>query len=220
MTGIVELKRYRGKAVMVLLACVVAGEVNADKLYRYTNSRGFVVLDDRLPAEYVSNGYEVLSKSGRLIKVVPAYAEKPLVDTKQQEIIDEKRQQEDKYILASYGSRQEIQNTGERKLQLLEREIRIVEQNLADTRAQRAKDRARAASYQRSGKSVPDSIKAVLTHLEEEEGKAMSLLDERRKEHAGVKNLYERYEARFVELNGEETELRSMLPEGPGEPEG
>ena len=219
MTGIVKVKRYHGIIVTVLLACVIAGEAYAGKLYRYTNSRGFVVLDDRLPPEYVSNGYEVLSKSGRLIKVVPAYVEKPLADTKQQEIADEKRQQEDKYILASYSSREEIQHTGGRKLQLLEREIKIVEQNLADTRAQRAKDRARAANYQRSGKSVPDSIKAVLVHLEEEENKAMLLLGARRKEHADVKSLYGRYEARFAELTRAEAEVSSTPREGPSEPE-
>ena len=219
MTRIVKVKRYHGIIVTILFACVIAGEAYASNLYRYTNSRGFVVLDDRLPPEYVSNGYEVLSKSGRLIKVVPAYVEKPLVDTKQQEIADEKRLQEDKYILASYSSREEIQHTVGRKLQLLEREIKIVEQNLADTRAQRAKDRARAANYQRSGKSVPDSIKTVLIQLEEEENKAVSLLGARHKERANVKSLYERYEARFVELTGEEAEVNSMLREGPSEPE-
>ena len=219
MTRIVKVKRYHGIIVTILFACVIAGEAYASNLYRYTNSRGFVVLDDRLPPEYVSNGYEVLSKSGRLIKVVPAYVEKPLVDTKQQEIADEKRLQEDKYILASYSSREEIQHTVGRKLQLLEREIKIVEQNLADTRAQRAKDRARAANYQRSGKSVPDSIKTVLVQLKEEENKAVSLLGARHKERANVKSLYERYEARFVELTGEEAEVNSMLREGPSEPE-
>lgn len=217
--GLSKAKCYQAILLTPLFISVVVGEAYAGNLYRYKNSRGFVVLDDRLPAEYVSNGYEVLSKSGRLIKVVPAHIDKPLVDTKQQELADEKRHQEDKYILASYGSREEIQNTGGRKLQLLEREIKIVEQNLADTRAQRAKDRARAANYQRSGKSVPDSIKAVLVHLEEEENKAVSLLDARRKEHADVKRLYGRYETRFAELTGEQAELSSTPREGPSEPE-
>ena len=220
MTGIVKVKRYQGILLMALFACVIAGEAYAGNLYRYTNSRGFVVLDDRLPPEYVSNGYEVLSKSGRLIKVVPAHVDKPEVDAETQEKVDGERQREDKYILASYGSLEDIQQTGARKKKSLEREIQIVERNLADTRAQRVEERARAANYQRSGRPVPDLVKDVLAQLEEEENKAIPLLESRRQEQADMKAQYERYEARFVELTGDDAEASSTSPETASEPEG
>lgn len=217
--GIFKVKRYRLVLLGVLFACVIVGEAYAGNLYRYKNSRGFVVLDDRLPPEYVANGYEVLSKSGRLIKVVPAHVDKPVVDVEQNKIADEKRQREDNYLLASFSSREEIQHTQERKLGLLAQEIKTIEQNLTDTREQKVNERARAANYQRSGKPAPDSIKAGLVQLEEEESKAVSLLDARREELAEVKSLYERYEARFAELTGKKTGVSSTPPEGLNEPE-
>ncbi len=184
----------------------MAGEAYGGNLYRYKNSRGFTVLDDRLPAENVSNGYEVLSKSGRVLKVVPAYVDKPEVDVEQQRAVDIARGREDKYILASYDSRKQIRNTGERKLKQLGREIKIIERNLIDIGTQRRSQRTRAADYQRSGRSVPATITDSLRKLVEDEGKASSLLDGRRKEYAAMVAMYTRYELRFAELTGEPIE--------------
>ena len=36
----------------------------ADKLYRYRNAEGNIVVDYQVPSEYVSKGYEVLNEEG------------------------------------------------------------------------------------------------------------------------------------------------------------
>jgi len=193
--------KCRSRFIMLaLFACLLADNLRADNLYRYKSKSGLVVLDDRLPPEYVADGYEVLSKSGRLLRVVPAHVDKPAGSTEQEILNAKERLREDKYILASYGSIEEIQQVKERKLSLLEREINIIETNLADTRKQRAQQRTRAANYQRAGRPVPASLKKALAGFEEQERKAEPLLNERYAEIARVAALYDKYKARFVEL--------------------
>ena len=41
------------------------------ELYRYQNELGVTVVDWTIPAAYVSDGYEVLSESGQVVRVVP-----------------------------------------------------------------------------------------------------------------------------------------------------
>ena len=198
--------QYFGRfLVLVLSACLFADNILADKLrsdnlYRYKSKGGLTVLDDRIPPEYIAGGYEILSKGGQVLQVIPAHVDKPVGSTEQEKINARERQREDKYILASYGSIEEIQQLRARKLNLLAREIKIIEANLADTRKQRVKERARAANYQRAGKPVPASLKTVLAELDEEELKARPLLDNRHTELANLEALYDRYEARFAEL--------------------
>jgi hypothetical protein len=38
--------------------------------YRYTNDQGVRVLSQSIPPRYVPNGYEVISRTGRVLKVV------------------------------------------------------------------------------------------------------------------------------------------------------
>ena len=193
--------RCRGHfIILALFACLLADNLCADNLYRYKSKSGLVILDDRLPPEYIADGYEVLSKSGRLLRVVPAHVDKPAGSTEQEILNAKERLREDKYILASYGSIEEIQQVKERKLSLLEREIYIIETNLADTRKQRAVQRTRAANYQRAGRPVPASLIKVLAEFDEQELKAEPILHERHAELASAAALYDKYKTRFAEL--------------------
>ncbi len=185
---------------LALLSVLISECLHAGNLYRYKNKKGFIVLDDRVPPQYVAGGYEVLSKGGQVLRVILPKEVKPPGSAEKDKIEAEARKREDNYILASYSRIEEINQARERKLNLLEREIKIIEANLEDTRKQRAIEFVRAANYQRAGKQVPNVLKEVLEELEELEKKAEPLLQKRRKEVAGVDTLYKRYETRFLEL--------------------
>ena len=45
--------------------------VSSAELYRYTNAEGTVVIDHRIPPQYVAQGYEVLNDKGVVVRVVP-----------------------------------------------------------------------------------------------------------------------------------------------------
>ena len=82
----------------------------------------------------------------------------------------------------------------------LEREIQIVETNLADTRARRESELAKAASFQASGRDVPETVRDALAGLEQEESKARDMLVARQQERQALEKRFQTYESRFLEL--------------------
>jgi len=192
---------FPSRALLAALLCVAVSQACAQNLYRYKNDHGVVVIDDNVPPKYIPGGYEILSRGGQLLEVVPPQSEPEVVED---ESVIEERKREDSFILKSFGSVAEIRSAGERKLQLLEREIQLVESNINDTRKQRAREQARAANYQRSGQAVPNAVKDVLTQLDQQENKAKKILDERRREYADQQALYLKYESRYNELTAEQ----------------
>lgn len=194
----------------ILLAAVVVTAVfsnaQAGNLYRYKNSAGVIVMDDSVPPQYAAGGYEVLSKSGQVLEVVkPQVAAPPAVNNgegaagavEKDELAQER---EDKFLLSSYSSTDEIRQAMERKLDQLDREIKLVESSLADKSKLRVREQARAANYQRGGKPVPATVTDTLARLDEQELKADQLLVVRRQEYADTQALYDRYATRYIEL--------------------
>lgn len=210
-----EEKMIRAKCLPMrsfrtLLAAVVATAVfnnaQAGNLYRYKNSAGVIVMDDSVPPQYAAGGYEVLSKSGQILEVVKPQVEAPLVVNSGEgatgaiEKDELAQEREDKFLLSSYSSTEEVQQAKERKLDQLDREIKLVESSLADKSKLRIREQARAANYQRGGKPVPASVTDTLARLDEQELKAEQLLVVRRQEYADTQALYDRYATRFAEL--------------------
>lgn len=186
--------------VLLLFTVWLPLGASASMLYRYKNSDGVTVMDQTIPPEYVNNGYEVLSKSGRVVKVVPPYTEKAAGTSEQDEKARLQREKDDQYLLANFRSLEEIQYSKARKLGQLKREIHIVEANLADTLDQRENQLASAASFQASGREVPESVRATLAKLEQEEDKARDMLATRRQEYEALDKRFQAYESRFLEL--------------------
>ncbi len=196
-----EVVRGRSSGLVLLLLCLLVPlDTWAGNLYRYKNNHGILVLDDRIPPAYVNGGYEVLSKSGRVLKVVPPYTEKEVGNSQQDAEASLQREKDDRYLLATYRSLEEIQHARARRLSQLEREIQIVETNLADTRARRESELAKAASFQASGRDVPETVRDALAGLEQEESKARDMLVARQQEHQALDKRFEGYESRFLEL--------------------
>jgi hypothetical protein len=185
---------------MGILSSVWTANVLASKLYRYKNSEGNIVIDHRIPFEYMAKGYEILTSDGRLIEVVSPQTEDDSVDQKDDAVAAKARAREDKFILSSYSTVEEIDQAKKRKLTQLDREINLVKSNLADTRKQREQEQVRAADYQRGGKAVPEAIRKVLVELDIQEGKAEKSLASREKEIVAVNTLYTRYKKRYIKL--------------------
>ncbi|HAD09043.1 MAG TPA: hypothetical protein DCF62_06145, partial [Porticoccaceae bacterium] len=102
--------------VLLLFTVWLPLGASASMLYRYKNSDGVTVMDQTIPPEYVNNGYEVLSKSGRVVKVVPPYTEKAAGTSEQDEKARLQREKDDQYLLANFRSLEEIQYSKARKL--------------------------------------------------------------------------------------------------------
>lgn len=174
----------------------------ANNLYRYTNTQGIVVIDDKIPPGYAAKGYEILSSKGRLLDTVePSVLTDPEAVAEQEKILAA-REKEDRFILTSYSSVEEIKAAMARKLEQLDREIQAIDINIKGTQKRIIGEQQRAANYQRGGRGVPENVTDTLIKLEKEIKKAESLLLHRREDYRKSEAVYLGYLSRFRELKG------------------
>ena len=123
-------------ALLLVTLLWVSGAVPAE-LYRYQNEAGVTVVDWAIPAAYVSDGYEVLSESGQVVRVVPpAKTETELErdaaakQARDAEAAAEAAQLErDTFLLRRYSTIQDIEAARDRSLRELDIRIAILNES-------------------------------------------------------------------------------------------
>lgn len=202
----------------------VSGAVPAE-LYRYQNESGVTVVDWAIPAVYVSDGYEVLSESGQVVRVVPPVK----TETELERDAAAKRAQEaeaaakaaqlerDTFLLRRYSSIQDIEAARDRSLRELDIRIAILHSQRDTLSQQLARHEAALGTTGLSGQ--------VTSQYEEETVAALSaeirILDEategRREQAAAMAEAFSRDIARFAELE-EIVALRRQMSVSPASP--
>ncbi|HET8707044.1 MAG TPA: hypothetical protein VFM46_12150 [Pseudomonadales bacterium] len=131
-----------------------------DVLYRYTNAKGQLVIDQRLPPEIVPRGYSILSaKTGMVIKVVPA----SLSEDERKKAAAQREQQaeqkaSDEQLLKTYSTVADAERARDRQLEALDVIIGVTQGNIARLNAQFKSEQQRAAEAERAGKEVPTDV--------------------------------------------------------------
>ncbi|MCB1666835.1 MAG: hypothetical protein KDI24_00675 [Pseudomonadales bacterium] len=204
-SGVAVLKINQAMAVLLTVLFSSQWALASENLYRYRNLSGEVVIDYQVPPEFVANGYEVLSKTGRVLQVVPPHTvvdEGEQASAQQSSEEAEAQKKEDTILLRSYSSLADLEKARDRRLELLDREITIVESNLEKSREQLESSRAQAANHQRSGRVVPRVLLDNISDLEEqiEDAEQMSVV--RASERREVSEKYRHYIERFMVLKG------------------
>tara|TARA_B110000967_G_C18886477_1_gene564306 strand:- start:1277 stop:1816 length:540 start_codon:yes stop_codon:yes gene_type:complete len=162
------------------------------ELYRYYNQQGVLVTTDAPPADAAANDYEVVNESGRVLRIVSAS------DIDQEISSDQSKQ--DSYLLSSFSHVGEIQSLKQRKVQLLTREIKQLENNLTALAARENKIYAEASNIELSGEVVPESVTQQLKLLLDAKAELARTLAQRRDEYQALEARYEAYKARFRAL--------------------
>jgi len=170
-------------------------------LYRYRNAQGNQVIDFSIPPEFVDKGYDILSANGRLIKQVPARTDAEL--TPEQIAAREEQEKLDAFILRTYSSLEDVARARTRRLQLVEREINVLKSNIMDFTRREEEVKERAAAYQASGQTPPESLTRILTELDEQRYHAQQQLLERQTQYREVMDRYDRHAKRLKELRPE-----------------
>lgn len=155
-------------ASLVLSTLVLGpGTACADKLYRYVNEKGVVVLDRQgVPPEFVAKGYEVLNEQGRVIQVVP-----PAPSPEEMEVIlrERARAQSDLQLRRLYSTPKDVERAKQRKLKELDGMTTIAKGNLETLRAQQAELQSQAAAHERAGRPVPPTLVGQIESLKSEQ---------------------------------------------------
>lgn len=165
------------------------------QLYRYINSDGIKVLDSRIPPEYAQKGYEIISTTGKILKVVPPAptAEEIAKSDTQKEILFH-------YEMLSkrYSSIDSIEAARKRRLSNLETSISILNGNVSSLSNQLENQMSAAADREREGKTIPKTLLNQIANSKAELAVAKELLEIRIKEKDEVNKKFDKDIEYFV----------------------
>ncbi|GAB3284012.1 hypothetical protein [Parahaliea aestuarii] len=186
----------------LLLFAALALPVSAgERLYRYTNAEGNVVIDDKVPSEFVSKGYEVLSSKGKVLEVIPPRrTDEEAREVAEAEAAAREAKEYDRNLLLRYSSVEDIEAARDRALDELKIRIRILESNRITLNQSLASYQSEAADAERRGVEADDKLLEEIDNLQEELAGNEQRIGQRRVELDAVAASYERDIARFEEI--------------------
>lgn len=183
-------------APWVLATALISSDLaKADeaKFYRYHDDRGHVVINDRVPPEFVSRGYEVVNSWGQVIERIDPAATPE--DIYQQKLALE-QEQYDRTLMRRYSSEADIVSARDRYLRELNIRIDALENGLASAKQQLLDTQQELLNGPEEGHSV-ELLKKNEVLLREEVIETAQLLKER---HAEVQESQLRFEKELNRL--------------------
>ena len=178
-----------------------AMSADAAELYRYIKAKGVPVLDRSVPPQFVSRGYEVLDRDGRVKQVVPA-ALSPEQRQAQREAEQARQRQRasDETLLRLYASVADLDRAHSRQVQQIEGLIGTAEAGLLTLRIQRDDVQSRAASQERAGREVDAELLRQLDHIASEQGRLERQIANSRQEIESVNSAFASRRERLAQL--------------------
>lgn len=164
--------------LLLLAAQTPLAYAQGKEFYRYRNAEGNVVVDHRVPPEYVAGGYEVLSDRGVVLRVVPRTpSEEERAGVSEQRRQEAAAQEEaerlrkwDETLLLRYSSVADIESARDRALRDLRVRVTILQGNRHSLRQQVEGHQARAADLERRGSQVDEALTKAIADLQREIG--------------------------------------------------
>lgn len=204
-----------------LLATVLlcaSSSLDARELYRYKDASGVSVINDRLPPEIAALGYEVLSETGVLLRVVPpkkTSEQLEALDAQESEVERAQRQAEqqrkaDELLLIRYSSIDDIKAARERSLQALQIRANILRSNLRSMAQQMGNYQAEAAAIERLGQPLDQERIVVIKSLRARIETSQRALSDREQEVNEVTQAYQDDIDRFQHLMDQVMMRRSL----------
>ena len=196
-----------------LLLALLAGSGDAQtdktKLYRWVDKNGQVHYGDSVPPEYAEQDRDILNRQG-----VPVGREEGLITPEEAaakaaadkaERDEKKRRLRDRVLLQTYQSVKELEVLRDTRLELVDAQLTIQEQSLANLRAQRAQIERMAARYSPVNNSadalpLPEELALDLERSANDIDTQQANLVKRREERESIRLNFEADIARYKEL--------------------
>ncbi len=181
---------------------LAATEASSKVIYRYKNKEGVTVLDSKIPPEYVNDGYEIVSRSGKVLKVIPPAPKGPEAERLRKEKLQREEQaREDLQLRRAYSNVADIDAAKARNLESLRGNISILQANLISARKRLQEYQAQAASIERGGRQLSDELLKNINNLVQEEKDIQAQIKQREQEHKEVAEKFDRDKNRFIEIS-------------------
>ncbi len=204
----------------LLVSVLLCGSPSLDarELYRYKDASGVSVINDRLPPEFAALGYEVLSETGVLLRVVPPKKtpeQLEALDAQESEVERAQRQAEqqrkaDELLLIRYSSIDDIKAARERSLQALQIRANILRSNLRSMAQQMGNYQAEAAAIERLGQPLDQERIDAIQNLRARIETSQLALSDREQEMKEVTQAYQADIDRFQHLMDQVMMRRSL----------
>jgi hypothetical protein len=143
------------KPVLLTLLITVTPTSFAADLFRWVDKKGNVHYTDRVPPEYVQNGYRVINQQGLTITTISAKKDEP-----DQKVSAEARAQleRDRRLLTIYSNADEINTTRDRKLAEIKNGISMRQDTLTLLERQFREQTREAGDYEKQNEAVPATL--------------------------------------------------------------
>jgi hypothetical protein len=150
----------------LLLSLAVQAEQAEHNRYKWKDAEGNLHYDDALPPAALQFGYDVVNKSGMVVKHVdaPRTPEQIQADKAaaaklaEEKHAMEEQAQRDQQMLAAYPNEQDLSRAQQGQLDSLDQEAHATQVSLASQEKSLTDMLSRAADLERSGKPVPGAL--------------------------------------------------------------
>ncbi len=195
-----NIKHWWSLGVVFSFTLILSGTALAGNkvFYRYVNDEGVKVLNHTIPPEYAQKGYEILSATGHVLKVV-----EPAISKEEGEKLAAERRARkelalwDASLRRRYSSVADIEAAKKRKLLELEANMSVLNTNIEGLKEQIETMQSKAAQLERSGREVSESLLANLKGLHVEMENTRAQVVQRKEEYRRLLEKYDRDIERF-----------------------
>lgn len=189
-----SLANFCTKICMTVMLCMAANAAFSQYLYRYTDENGSVVMNSTIPPEYAGKGYEILDAgTGKLVQKVEPQEE----DISANVVY---LSPEDKILLASYSSVEEIQAHMERKTAGLKAEIANIRADIRILNEEMEVSKAEVKRLTDREREVPQATLDHIAELEESDTGLRAALERREQDLLSTEQEYQQKKERFAVL--------------------
>ena len=159
----------QGCWLIILLCTSQALQAQTAQLYRYVDNNGVTVLDNRVPPDIISRGYEIIDSQGRVKEVIPAApTPEELQAMREARAEQERQQQSDMTLLRLYSSVGDLDRARDRQIFQIENLILTSKSSIDGLQVQREELQRRAAIQERAGREVDEQILKDLADVDAE----------------------------------------------------
>jgi len=192
---------------LILLACLpVSGQ--AGKLYKWVDDEGRTHYSDKLPPSDIKHAHSALDEHGVTIDRVDAAktpeeirqeAEEARL-REEQERLAEKQRAEDRVLLRTFRSEDDILMTRNGQIQAVDTYIRVTQANIKRLKHTLEEMQANAAQLELSGQSIPKKYLADIEEKRQALKDSYESIIEREREKNRIRQSFAKDQNRFREL--------------------
>ena len=192
----------------LLLLAITHSPATVAGMYKWVDDNGEVHYSDRVPPQAVKQERKVINDQGRTVKVYErAKTEEELKAAKRQRAIELEEQKKgeaqalnDRVLLATYSNEEDMIETRDGKMAAIDGLVQLTERRIISMQKRLGELTEDAASYERSGKPVPDVLTRQIANISKQTSENKTFILVKQEERKAIQKKFAADIARFRQL--------------------